>query len=255
MSNFCIAVPTRNRLSRVQRFVETFLQTTEEGNRPEMLFIHDSPTSDDSVNYTSKLPHTNTLVFSEKSGLTKLWNQCIIKSNKEWVLVCNDDAIFKNGWYEHLTEQINSGKFLQINLLHYGGFCIHRKMILRNGWFDENFKGGGFEDIDWQLRLSESDSDHFLERSKDFILLDHGKFYDGTNWLGENNHHYIEQKWNKSHKSWLSQKIEPSFRQLPEIDWYPRTTAMWSKYYGEESQIPQINKRVNNGEPVSVWGH
>jgi SAM-dependent methyltransferase len=255
MSSFCIAVPTRNRLNRVQRFVDSLVKTTKKDNRPELLFIHDSPTSNDSVNYTSKLPNTSTLVFSEKNGLTKLWNQCIIKSNEEWVLVCNDDAVFKNGWYEYLTEQINSGKFLQINLLHYGGFCIHRKMILRNGWFDENFKGGGYEDVDWQVRVTESDSNYLLDYSKDFTLLDHGKFDDGTNWLEKNNRHYMEQKWNKNHKSWLKQKIEPSFRKLPEIDWYPRITAMWSKYYGEESQIPQINKGINTGKPLFVHSH
>ena len=58
-------------------------------------------------------------------------------------------------------------------MLHYGGFCINRRMILKNGWFDERFRGGGFEDIDWQVRISESHLQMFVDISEDFKLVDH----------------------------------------------------------------------------------
>ena len=267
MSNFSVAVPTRNRLNRVETFVKTFLRTTPNDNRPELLFIHDAPEELDSVYYTSGLPNTSTLVFSEKSGLTKLWNQCILKSNKEWVLVCNDDAIFKDGWYEYLNEAIDSNEYLQINILHYGGFCINRRMILKNGWFDERFRGGGFEDIDWQVRISESHLQMFVDISEDFKLVDHGKFQDGTNWLGENNELHMQEKWNKDYKDWMWQKnhnfdckkrpdrrhkITPAFRELPEIDWYPETTLMWEKYYGVDSRLQEINNKVGDGQEIYI---
>lgn len=252
MVAFSVAVPTRHRQSRVERFVESFLQTTPEDNQPELLFIHDAPEDFGSVNYTSRLKNTSTLVFSEKSSLARLWNQCIIKSNKEWVLVCNDDTIFKDGWYEYLNEAIDSNEFLQINILHYGGFCINRRMILKNGWFDERFRGGGFEDIDWQVRISESHLQMFVDISKDFKLVDHGKFSDGTDWLGENNHIHIEEKWRKSHLDWMRGAPSPSFRQLPEIDWYPEIASMWSQYYNEDSNLEKINTKVNNNKEIYI---
>ena len=72
------------------------------------------------------------------------------------MLICNDDGGFQKGWLEYLEKQIATGSFLQINLLHYGGMCIHKSLIPQIGWFDERFHGGGYEDIDWQLRISEA---------------------------------------------------------------------------------------------------
>ena len=260
---FTVAIPTRHRLNRVQSFVETFTKTTPDDDRPELLFIHDAPEEFDSVIYTSQLPNAKTLVFSEKSSLTRLWNKCQIYSETEWVLVCNDDAIFKDGWYEYLTETIKSNKYLQINLLHYGGFCLNRRMILKNGWHDERFKGGGYEDIDWQVRLKESNLRDLLDYSQDFKFIDHGKFDDGTNWDGKNNHFHMQEKWRKNYKHWDSPVTTarrgkkfvfhtPCFRQMPELDWYPEITKMWSKHYGVESRLQEINSYVNNEKEINI---
>lgn len=247
-----VAVPTRDRFSRLERFINSFDDTTDRNKTNFQFFVvHDSPTQSESVRFTHRLmehrPYFNHIVMKNKSSLAELWNYCIAFSDTDWVLVCNDDAVFKPGWHEYLIDKIREGNHLQINLLHYGGFCIHKKMILRNGWFDERFRGGGFEDNDWQLRLYEGNLKGLVDISHDFKLMDHLKYSDGTNWLGVNNESWILKKWGRN--SLWNWRI-PSFRKEGEIDWHPAFTKRYEDKYQESSQIRTINERVGSQREI-----
>lgn len=222
-----IAVPTRHRVRKLSCFFQSILNT-HKGTVPHITIIHDCPENREEINFTGKLqlPHINVIHNLYKSSLAQLWNQCIINAPTDWVLICNDDATFNPNWIEYLEKQIDSGIFKQINLLNYGGMCIHKSWILDIGWFDENFNGGGYEDVDFQLRISEAGLKNFVDMSHDFVFMNHLKnSSDGQDWAGENNSLYIVDKWGRN-DNWN----EPSNRKLPEIDWYPK----WTKKYEEK---------------------
>jgi glycosyltransferase involved in cell wall biosynthesis len=244
-------VPTRHRLKKLTTFIESISNTTKK-TEVEILAILDNPNEgDESLEYLKNLAtkeeYSNVRFIENKykSGLSKLWNQCIIESKTDWILLCNDDGIFMDGWLEYLTEQINSGKYLQIHLMHYGGFAIHKKMILLNGWFDERFECGGFEDNDWQLRLSESNLYNMvLENTNNFVFMYHDKYTGEHTWLGLNQPTMVE-KWDRAN-TWRA----PAFRRLPEKNWYPNITKEYESTYGVDSRIDKINTFVNSNRKI-----
>jgi glycosyltransferase involved in cell wall biosynthesis len=246
-----VAVPTRHRLPKLQKFVDSFIRTTTEENRPHLLIVSDAPeASDPTIEYArslhASLPRFDYIRNHHKKGLATLWNQCIYTSPTDWTLVCNDDAVFQDGWLAWLTEQISSGKYLQVNLLHYGGFCISKRMILKNGWFDERFRGGGFEDNDWQLRVYEGGLySSVYNWPIDWKYMLHEKVNDGNNWRDENNYDWMAEKWGKN-CCWGT----PAFRQRPEIDWHPFYTSLYERTYGETSRLAKINSWVGAKKPA-----
>lgn len=227
-----VAVPTRHRIKKLDNFITSFKNTTFSDERPHLTIIHDNPTSKEEVNFTRPLISDSINVIHNlyKSSLAQLWNQCIINAPTDWVLVCNDDAIFKQGWLEYLTKQIFSDKYKQINLLNYGGMCLHKSWIVRIGWFDEQFEGGGYEDVDYQLRISELKQKHLVDMSNDFVFLEHRKdSSDGCDWEGRNNSIHIVNKWGRK-ENWNL----PSYRWMKEIDWHPKFTSEYIRKYSEE---------------------
>ena len=235
-----VAVPTRHRPEIHRRFVETFYESlidsnVEPKNEPHLLTIYDAPSklSSGVDGYYSK-----EVTFHDKSSLTELWNQCIILSPTDWVLICNDDIEFRPGWLEYLEETIDTGLYDLIHLFHYGAMCIHKSLILKIGWFDERFRGGGFEDNDYQLRIYEADLKDRVDRSHDFIrregnreighYVDHTKYiHRGEGWQGCNNAEWIKEKWT-TNLDWR----RPAFRRSREEDWHPTITRKYEDRFG-----------------------
>lgn len=253
-----VAVPTRHRLPKLARFVDSFLATTNSFNRPHLLVVSDSPEpSDPTIPFMDNLrrlfgyPAVEYNINTEKSGLAGLWNQCILRAPTDWVLVCNDDGIFQPGWLEWLEAQIAKQQYYQINLMHYGSFCIHKKMTLLNGWFDERFRGGGWEDNDWQLRLRESNLHRMVyEWTTDWTYMKHEKVNDGNNWTDQNNGEWICLKWGRTNGVYWK---EPSFRRMPEVNWHPLYTALYEGRYRQLARYVEINADINSNKPIYHW--
>jgi glycosyltransferase involved in cell wall biosynthesis len=267
--NISIAFPTRNRLNKVNRFLESIVRTTHQNNRPFILAVSDSPPNAIEPSYLIQmflfggLREFNVIANLTKKGLAALWNDCVINSPTDWVLICNDDIVLKPGWMEFLENQISSQKYEQIIIAHYGGMCLHKSLILKMGWFDENFLGGGFEDIDWQLRLSEGGLKELVDISSDFTgstvidrprgwCHDFGPFAEHfkineiiegktTGWNGENNEEYMKLKWGRQEVTdWKS----PSVRKIKEIDWHPFYTKHYEKRFSRPASfIKELNSK------------
>lgn len=215
---------------------------------PQMTVIYDAPDRPEDTFLREIGGRFRKEIYNpDKSSLTELWNQCIIMSPTDWVLVCNDDIEFKPGWLEYLEEQIDSGCYDLIHLFHYGAFCIHKYMMLKVGWFDERFRGGGYEDNDYQLRIYEAGLKDRVDRSHDFIrrdgarevghFIDHTKYvHNGEGWQGCNNAQWIQAKW--ANMNWR----RPSIRQAPEIDWHPSVTKKYTDKYGINAEYIKIGK-------------
>jgi len=249
--NISVAVATRHRWQPMKEFVDSFMNTTDYNfsGRPALTMLLDSPdklhtdytlSENDFLTSTFSEDYIRSVLIPEKSGLAELWNWCVMLAPTDWVLICNDDATFKPGWLEYLEEQIATDKFDMIHLLHYGGMCLHKRLILKMGWFDENFRGGGFEDNDHQLRIFESGIKDRINRTQDYKFMDHHKDVSKNgSWRGENNAPWLCQKWGR--RSYTNFRI-PSFRRQGEVDWHPAYTKKYEEKYGIKSQIEIINK-------------
>jgi hypothetical protein len=264
-----VAVPSRHRNNTLRRFIETYWDSINhlEHRHPLVTVLHDSPkllTYDESVVNTdvesAEIPSLYRSVYiPDKSSLTELWNLSIIFAPTDWVLICNDDVTFNRGWLEYLEEQIVTDKYDMIHLFHYGGMCLHKRLILKMGWFDENFRGGGFEDIDYQLRISEAGLRDRVDRSHDYIRTEnkveighfmnhHRDVQSNGSWSGENNAEWMCEKWGR--KSPYDYRI-PSFRQKREVNWYPSYTSKYEKKYGIRwCEFEERIMRSMAGEPV-----
>lgn len=91
--------------------------------------------------------------FPHNPSLTRAWNTAIGMSQTEWTLISNDDIVFDNGWFEEFLSHHVKGE-----VWHGASHCflIHRDCIRKVGWFDEQFLGMYFEDLDYVRRMNEA---------------------------------------------------------------------------------------------------
>jgi len=95
------------------------------------------------------------IIFKKPQGLSKLWNQIIINSRTQKIILLNDDLDVKRSFRKDLEK---SSCFLNdISLLNssWSHFIISREIIKIVGWFDERLLEIGGEDDDYSARLSQ----------------------------------------------------------------------------------------------------
>lgn len=102
-------------------------------------------------------PHVKFIYNKENVGLVKAWNQCIINSTTDWVILTCDDMIFDDDWFEVFTKILKEKPYLeQIHLNSFNCLALHKKTIVRMGWWDERYRYyPSMEDDDWYLRTVE----------------------------------------------------------------------------------------------------
>jgi len=102
-------------------------------------------------------PHVKFIYSQENVGLTKAWNQGIIQSKTDWVLLTCDDMLFDEDWFEVLNNVLDEKPHLeQIHLNAWNAVVFHKQTIVRMGWWDERYRYyPSMEDDDWYLRSVE----------------------------------------------------------------------------------------------------
>jgi hypothetical protein len=93
------------------------------------------------------------ILHDQPVGLTRLWNELLSQGSGKTTLILNDDLrlypwlrswIEKNSWEENIT-LVNGS---------WSHFFISKHVLNAVGWFDEDFKGIGFEDMDYTARCA-----------------------------------------------------------------------------------------------------
>lgn len=89
--------------------------------------------------------------YNEHQSLAKCWNQLIIRSSNEKLVVMNDDL--RINWIYPLCLNLQAPFFKHtvINRT-WSNFIISKDIIRKFGWFDERLLGVGMEDADYFLR-------------------------------------------------------------------------------------------------------
>jgi glycosyltransferase involved in cell wall biosynthesis len=149
-----IVVVSYYRGDRLKKCISTL------NNMPNII-IWDNNTTGEELNKIKLLSEENPnikFIFNKDNvGLTKAWNQGIIHSKTDWVLLTCDDMLFDNDWFGVLNQILeNKPQLEQIHLNAWNAIVIHKKTIARMGWWDEQYKYyPSMEDDDWYLRTVE----------------------------------------------------------------------------------------------------
>lgn len=100
------------------------------------------------------------IFFIETRGLSKMWNTGIIMSEKENVLVLNDDIEINSGEiFKVVSGHIVSNGYYGLTKINnsFSHFIVKKSLIDKLGYFDERLLGFGEEDGDIVYRLSKLD--------------------------------------------------------------------------------------------------
>jgi len=154
INNITIVIVSYYRGSRLNKCLDTLK------NIPNIL-VWDNNTTGEELEKVKLAeqnhPHVKFIYSKENVGLTKAWNQGIIQSETDWVLLTCDDMLFDEGWFEVLNNILKEKPQLeQIHLNAWNAVVFHKQTIVRMGWWDERYRYyPSMEDDDWYLRTVE----------------------------------------------------------------------------------------------------
>lgn len=99
-------------------------------------------------------PKTNWFILHDKPvGLTRLWNELLSQGSCDTTLILNDDLKI----YPWMRPWIESKPWTSTLTLINGTwshYFLSKKVLDIVGWFDEDFQGIGFEDMDYTARCA-----------------------------------------------------------------------------------------------------
>lgn len=153
--------------------------------------------------FISKYKNITWFSYNTGQSISKMWNQCIIRSSNQWMLVLNDDILLAKSFRKAIDSIELKNNTIHILNTSWSHFLISKKIISDVGWFDERFPGVGNEDWDYEIRarLSNKNIDMVKTRSiinlvvetKDFSFSSIEKVvnlkYSNSNW------EFFKEKW------------------------------------------------------------
>jgi len=127
-----------------------------------LLCINGEKDGDFDDNYREKIlklcisyPNVYPTFFIEIRGLSKMWNTLIVNSDKENILLLNDDLVITDRTiFDQINNHINSDKFNGFTRINqsFSHFLVNKDVIDNLGYFDERLLGFGEEDGDIYYR-------------------------------------------------------------------------------------------------------
>lgn len=153
-SNITIIIVSYYRGDRLRRCIKTI--------DPEFnIIVWDNNTTGEELDKIKQVekdyPKVKFIYSEENVGLPKAWNQGIIHSETDWVLLTCDDMLFDEDWFDVLCDILDKKPYLeQIHLNAWNAIVFHKQTIVRMGWWDEQYRYyPSMEDDDWYLRTVE----------------------------------------------------------------------------------------------------
>jgi len=154
ISDITIVIVSYYRGSRLNRCLDTIKDVPN-------IIVWDNNTTGEELELVKQAeqnhPNVKFIYSPENVGLTRAWNQGIINSETDWVLITCDDMLFDEDWFEILNNILEERSSLeQIHLNAWNAIVLHKQTIVRMGWWDERYRYyPSMEDDDWYLRTVE----------------------------------------------------------------------------------------------------
>ncbi len=92
------------------------------------------------------------LTYDLNQSLSKCWNQLVILSQTEKMLIMNDDTQVSELFRTEFEEKVALKDFSTMNTS-WSHFLISKNIVRKAGWFEERLLGVGQEDLDYGLRM------------------------------------------------------------------------------------------------------
>jgi hypothetical protein len=93
------------------------------------------------------------ILHDQPVGLTRLWNELLSQGSATTTLILNDDLEIYP-WLRCWTQKGSWGENITLVNGSWSHFFISKHVLKTVGWFDEDFKGIGFEDMDYTARCA-----------------------------------------------------------------------------------------------------
>ncbi len=158
--------------------------------------------------YCNRFINIKIIEYIKPEGLSKLWNQIIINSKSDRILLLNDDVLFKKDFLIRLIQENVFKSEIALIDNSFSHFIINKTIIHKVGWFDERFDEIGGEDDDYHVRCELLSIK--IERYNLFILKNHkpklkinsyGKIIaDQKSGYSNKNSEFLFKKWDISNK-------------------------------------------------------
>lgn len=123
-------------------------------------------------------------------SFSKLINDCIISANcspEDIIIIANDKVRGDASYIDGILSKLHDGYGLA-SFYRFGFFGFKLELICHIGLFDENFKQGGYEDVDFKNRLIEANIGIFETTTCPYEES-------GSRWKSNNNKEYYKSKW------------------------------------------------------------
>lgn len=87
-------------------------------------------------------------------SLARLWNECILNSTSQYMILLNDDNEIPNSekFFDDMRIAMTQTNHKIFKVTNWCCTFINKKEVMDIGWFDENFLGVGCEDFDFEIR-------------------------------------------------------------------------------------------------------
>ncbi|MGB8815773.1 MAG: glycosyltransferase family A protein [Minisyncoccia bacterium] len=103
--------------------------------------------------FLSKFSNVRYLTYDTNQSLSKCWNQIIILSQTEKVIIINDDTQVTDLFRQEFETKVLDIPFSIMNAS-WSHFLTSKEIVKKVGWFDERLLGVGYEDADYGLRMA-----------------------------------------------------------------------------------------------------
>jgi hypothetical protein len=160
--------------------------------------------------FCNKYSNVELHTYVEPMGLSFLWNQIIIYSKTESLLILNDDVKIKHSFPKWIFQQMmDKNKIFTINRS-WSHFLISKEIVEIVGFFDEGLLEIGGEDDDYAARLAISQiylhnfftssiSEKLKLKQKRLSLNSYGKNMNKeSHGYSSFNNYYLSEKWEMS---------------------------------------------------------
>lgn len=256
-----IVIPVFNQLPYTRQCLESL---NAAGCPDAMIVVVNNASTDGTAEFLAARPALRVITNPENRACAAAWNQGFQASSTAWVLFLNNDVVTPRGWLENLvafaeksgadlaSPALGEGE-LDYDLAGYardfmaemrtvsrrgidGGVCflVHRRVFAGIGGFDENFRKGGNEDVDFFWRA----------RAAGFRLATTGCSY---------LHHFgsVTQNALKQERGSTRAETIGYFRTKWKITWWQRRWSRWRRQVTVAWQAG--NERRRHGHSLREW--
>lgn len=237
--DFTIGFPVRNRINFANQAIKCMLENCDY----PIIIIDDFSDFPDGryINH----PRVKIILNQQKKSLTSLWNQILLESQTEYVILAGDKLRPKPKDFELIETKLNEG-FGIVGTYMLGMFGFSKYLTTKIGLFDDGFKANGFEDTDTMNKLFVNDIALYFSKETEYIPIQSG-------WKPNDiNGSYYINKWNED---WTTNRLiqlkeDNNIHEKETFSMYNNNSIEYLPWNRSELKDQNVANYYNNLTPI-----